>query len=80
MQFESEAGGSAFSARPLAAGAWSGAEALKTRDFAELTPGELMQAEALLARLSWRLGRRPTRQSIRPVPDASTFVRSFART
>jgi len=65
VQFESDAGGSAFSARPLAAGAWSGAEALKTRDFAELTPGELMQAEALLARLSWRLGRRTTRRWIR---------------
>jgi len=65
VQFESETAGGAFSARPLAAGAWSGAEALRTRDFAELTPSELMQAEALLARLSWRLGRRTTRRWMR---------------
>jgi len=65
VQFESETAGGAFSARPLAAGAWSGTEALRTRDFADLTASELTQAEALLSRLSWRLGRRRTRRWIR---------------
>jgi uncharacterized protein with von Willebrand factor type A (vWA) domain len=65
VQFESDTAGGAFSARPLVAGAWSGAEALRTRDFADLSASDLMQAEALLARLSWRLGRRMTRRWIR---------------
>ena len=51
--------------RPLAAGAWSSAESLRARDFAELTPRELMDAEALLARVPWQLGVRKTRRHAR---------------
>jgi uncharacterized protein with von Willebrand factor type A (vWA) domain len=49
-------------------GAWSQAESLRARDFAEMSPEELRAAEALLARLSWRLGTRRTR---RWAPSAS---------
>ncbi|MGH9348229.1 MAG: hypothetical protein ACRD26_13300, partial [Vicinamibacterales bacterium] len=45
VRFEPETGGSAAGARPLATGAWSDLESLRTRDFAELTPGELARAE-----------------------------------
>jgi uncharacterized protein len=63
LQFESEAAGA--SAAKLAAGAWTGAESLRARDFAGLTPSELMRAEALLARMPWRLGVRRTRRLAR---------------
>jgi len=49
----------------LRGGAWSARESLKTRDFATLTPAELAQAEALLARMPWRLGVRRTRRWVR---------------
>jgi uncharacterized protein len=65
VQFE-EAGGITTPASLVrGAGAWSAGESLRTRDFAELTVGELAQAEALLARLPWRLGVRRTRRWIR---------------
>jgi uncharacterized protein with von Willebrand factor type A (vWA) domain len=65
VEFDSEvadAGGS--HAKPLAAGAWSATESLRARDFAELTPAELLRAEALLARVPWRLGVRRTRREV----------------
>jgi len=65
VQFESEAADPSAAAKPLAAGAWSSAESLRLRDFAELTPRELMEAEALLARMQWRLGVRRTRRRAR---------------
>jgi uncharacterized protein len=65
LHFESGAGDTSPSARPLAAGAWSSAESLRERDFADLTQSELMQAAALLARVPWRLGVRRTRRLAR---------------
>jgi uncharacterized protein len=65
VQFDSEAGHSPPAARPLSTGAWSSAESLRTRDFADLTPSELIEAEALLARVPWRLGVRRTRRHVR---------------
>lgn len=56
---------SAGSATPLAVSAWSNTETLKNRDFAELSPRELMQAEAVLEQMTWRLGRRRTRRWVR---------------
>jgi uncharacterized protein with von Willebrand factor type A (vWA) domain len=65
VQFEPGSPDPSSAAKPLAAGAWSSAESLRLRDFAELTPGELMDAEALLARVPWRLGVRRTRRHAR---------------
>jgi uncharacterized protein with von Willebrand factor type A (vWA) domain len=65
VEFEADAGEGRSSPRVLAAGAWSTVESLRTRDFAELTPRELMEAEALLARMPWRLGVRRTRRRVR---------------
>lgn len=48
-----------------AAAAWSAGESLRARDFAELTAAELAQAEALVARLPWRLGVRRTKRWVR---------------
>ena len=64
VQFESGAADPS-DAKPLAAGAWSRAESVRARDFAELTASELMEAEALLARVPWRLGVRRTRRHAR---------------
>lgn len=50
------------------AAGWSAQETLRMRDFATLTPAELLRAEALLARLPWRLGTRRTRRWV----DASS--------
>ena len=63
--FEAGAADSASPAKQLAASAWSSAESLRTRDFADLTPSELKHAEALLARMPWRLGVRRTRRHVR---------------
>lgn len=41
---------------------WSGAEALRDQDFADLTPSELALARAALANLTWRPGERRTRR------------------
>jgi uncharacterized protein with von Willebrand factor type A (vWA) domain len=49
----------------LATAAWSDREALRTRDFADLTPADLARAEAMLADLAWRLGVRRTRRWMR---------------
>jgi uncharacterized protein len=79
-QFEPVSGEAATEAPRRAAGAWSPAESLRTRDFAALTPGELARAEALLARVPWRLGLRRTwrwarsrsgRIDLRPVARAN---------
>lgn len=65
VQFEPDEPDPSAVAKPLAAGAWSSAESLRARDFADLTPRELMEAEALLARVPWRLGARKTRRHTR---------------
>jgi uncharacterized protein len=65
VQFESDRQEGSSDSATLAAGAWSAVESLQTRDFADLTPAELMRAEALLARMSWRLGVRRTRRQVK---------------
>ena len=66
VEFDSAAGeADGRRAVHLAAGAWSASEALRRRDFAELTPSELARAEALLTRLPWQLGVRRTRRWVR---------------
>jgi uncharacterized protein len=65
LQFESAGDDQAPKPRELATGAWASAESIRTRDFADLSPREVMQAEALLARLPWRLGVRRTRRHVR---------------
>ena len=80
--FEAGAADSASPAKQLAASAWSGAESLRSRDFAALTPGELRQAEALLARMPWRLGVRRTRRHVRSTTgriDLRPIVRANMR-
>jgi uncharacterized protein len=46
----------------LTAGAYSGSEVLRSKDFAELTNEEVRRAEALLADMGWQLGTRRTRR------------------
>jgi len=66
IEFDSDAADSTAAAAPrLAAAAWSALESLKTRDFGDLSPAELMRAEALLASLPWALGIRRTRRWVR---------------
>lgn len=65
VHFESDEPDPSAVAKPLAAGAWSRAESLRARDFADLTPRELREAEAVLARVPWRLGVRKTRRHTR---------------
>jgi uncharacterized protein with von Willebrand factor type A (vWA) domain len=65
VTFEASDGETTASTTPFAVSAWSRHESLRTRDFAELSSRELMQAEALLERMTWRLGRRRTRRWIR---------------
>ena len=77
VQFDSNAADSP-DGRQLAAGAWSPAASLRTRDFADLTPRELMQAEALLARVPWRLGVRRTRRLVR-APSGRIDLRPIVR-
>jgi uncharacterized protein with von Willebrand factor type A (vWA) domain len=63
VEFEATDGSSASATEArLAAAAWSDREALRTRDFADLSPSELRRAEELLADLGWRLGVRRTRR------------------
>jgi uncharacterized protein len=72
VEFESaEAGSDTAAGARLAAAAWSEREALRTRDFADLSASELRRAEELLADLAWRLGVRRTR---RWTPSASGAV------
>ena len=72
VEFEAtEAGGGSAAEPRLAAAAWSDREALRTRDFADLSPADLRRAEELLADLAWRLGVRRTR---RWAPAASGAV------
>lgn len=63
----------------LAAGAWSAREALRRRDFAELTPEERLAAERLLADLGWRLGVRQTRRWARAAHGALDLRRLVRR-
>ena len=61
VEFESDEGSPGATPR-VAAGAWSASEALRTKDFGDMTAGELTRAEALLADIGWRLGVRRTRR------------------
>lgn len=83
LQFEPGSRDAGVNRSPLFAGAWSGAESLRTRDFADLTAAELAQAEALLARLPWRLGLRRTRRWMRaargPIDMPSVVRASLGR-
>jgi uncharacterized protein len=72
VEFEAaEASGGSPAEPRLAAAAWSDREALRTRDFADLSPGDLRRAEEMLADLAWQLGVRRTR---RWAPAASGAV------
>jgi uncharacterized protein len=62
VEFEPGDGQMATATPRLAAAAWSAQEALRTRDFAELTADEILEAERILADLGWRLGVRRTRR------------------
>jgi uncharacterized protein with von Willebrand factor type A (vWA) domain len=62
VEFEAAAASATEGTPTLAAAAWSAREALRHRDFADLGPEELMEAERLLADLGWRLGVRRTRR------------------
>jgi uncharacterized protein len=62
----------------FAAGAYSDAEVLRSKDFAELTDDEIRRAEALLADLGWRLGTRRTRRWTRGTSGA-VDIRRIAR-
>lgn len=62
---------------------WSGAEALRDQDFAEVTPGELEQVRAALAALVWHPGQRRTRRWVAgrgTRPDLRRAWRHLART
>ena len=79
VEFEAaeSSGANATDAR-LAAAAWSDHEALRTRDFADLSPEDLRRAEALLADLGWRLGIRRTRRWT-PSPSGVVDLRRIVR-
>jgi uncharacterized protein with von Willebrand factor type A (vWA) domain len=63
VEFDAAEAAAASATPPrLAASAWSGLEALRTRDFSDLSAEELRRAEMLLADLGWRLGVRRTRR------------------
>ena len=62
VQFDTTVAPSVAGAGRMNVGVWSQAESLRARDFAEMSADELRSAEALLARLSWRLGTRRTRR------------------
>ncbi len=52
VELDSEAGDAdSGHAAALATGAWSATESLRARDFAELSPSELLRAEMLLSRM-----------------------------
>ena len=80
VEFEAAegAGTSAADAR-MAAAAWSDREALRTRDFADLSAADLRRAEALLADLGWRLGTRRTRRWTPAAAGAVDFRRIVRR-
>lgn len=62
----------------FAAGTYSDAEILRTKDFAEFTPDEMRRAESMLADLGWRLGVRRTRRWARASAGAID-IRRVAR-
>jgi uncharacterized protein len=63
VEFEAADAAHGSAAEPrLAAAVWSDREALRTRDFADLSAADLRRAEQALADLAWRLGVRRTRR------------------
>ncbi len=62
VEFDAAENGGGTPNPKLAAAAWSGQEALRARDFSELSPEDLRRAEALLGDLAWQLGVRRTRR------------------
>jgi uncharacterized protein len=77
VEFEGDEG-SAIGSPRVAAAAWSAAEALRTKDFGEMTVEELTRAEALLADIGWRLGVRRTRRWI-AAPAGAVDLRQVVR-
>ena len=77
VDFEGGDAGDAASPR-VAAGAWSAAEILRTKDFAEMTADEIARAEALVAAIGWRLGLRRTRRWTRAT-DGEIDLRRLVR-
>ena len=79
VEFEAAEGGAASAADArVAAAAWSDREALRTRDFADLSAADLRRAEQLLADLGWRLGTRRTRRWT-PAPHGAVDFRRIVR-
>ena len=80
VEFDSDVTDSATTrVAPLAVGAWSSLESLRTRDFNDLSPEELARAEALIDTLPWRLGVRRTRRwkrSTKGAIDLRPIIRS----
>lgn len=62
VHLEASAGSAAAEGSSVVVAAWSDTASLRTRDFASLSPGELVRAEALLAHMPWHLGVRRTRR------------------
>jgi uncharacterized protein len=80
VEFEAAEGSGANAADArLAAAAWSDHEALRTRDFSDLSPEDLRRAAALLADLGWRLGIRRTRRWTPSVSGAVDLRRIIRR-
>lgn len=57
---------------------YNAAEALRRKDFADLTPEELAAVQQAIARMGWRLGERRTRRR-RPGPGAGLDLRRTLR-
>jgi hypothetical protein len=80
VEFEEPEASAPAAAEPrLAAGAWSELEALRTRDFSDLSPAELRRAEEMLADIGWRLGIRRTRRFARSSSGAIDLRRIVRR-
>lgn len=58
---------------------WSGAEALREQDFADLTPSELAEARRALEALSWHPGERRTRRWVPGAGPRLDLRRAFRR-
>ena len=58
---------------------YSAREVLRDKDFADFTPAEVLQAKAMMARLSWDLGRRRTRRLVPGGPGPMDLRRTLRR-
>jgi len=78
VEFDGGEAGDVGSPR-MAAGAWSATEALRTKDFGDMTASEIARAEAMLADIGWRLGVRRTRRWARASAGAIDLRRVVRR-